>query len=197
MAEQPIIVITGAAGFIGSALAWRLNQAGRTNLLLVDELGLGDKWKNLVPLAYRDYADKDDFLAAVRDGSLDGMGWQGSTAHAARFRAEGLEGAAFQELNVFDARAEVDIGALWDRVWRVNRISVARVEADFSPGRTAGPGDSPSSDETGAGGGQQAPGWLRRWLPNLQSTSLLIDGKEKAVRVCTRCLRTHRKAAAK
>lgn len=37
----------------------------------------------------------------------------------------------------------------------------------------------------------------RRWLPNLQSTSLLIDGKEKNVRVCTRCLRTHRKAAAR
>lgn len=36
----------------------------------------------------------------------------------------------------------------------------------------------------------------RRWLPNLQSTSLVINGKEKPVRVCTRCLRTHRKAAA-
>ena len=34
----------------------------------------------------------------------------------------------------------------------------------------------------------------RRWLPNLQSTSLLLDGKLKAVRICTRCLRTHRKA---
>lgn len=37
----------------------------------------------------------------------------------------------------------------------------------------------------------------RRWLPNLQSTSLVIDGKEKNVRVCTRCLRTYRKAAAR
>lgn len=45
---------------------------GRTNLLLVDELGLGAKWKNLVPLAYMDYADKDAFLVAVRDGSMDG-----------------------------------------------------------------------------------------------------------------------------
>ena len=73
MGKQPLIVITGAAGFIGSALAWRLNQAGRTNLLLVDELGLGEKWKNLVPLAYQDYADKDDFLAAVKDGSMDDL----------------------------------------------------------------------------------------------------------------------------
>jgi ADP-L-glycero-D-manno-heptose 6-epimerase len=71
MAKQPLIIVTGAAGFIGSALAWRLNQMGRTRLLLVDELDLGGKWKNLVPLAYEDYADKSDFLAAIRDGSLD------------------------------------------------------------------------------------------------------------------------------
>lgn len=71
MAEQPLIIVTGAAGFIGSALAWRLNQLGRTNLLLVDELDPGEKWKNLVPLAYQDYADKADFLEALRDGSLD------------------------------------------------------------------------------------------------------------------------------
>lgn len=72
MAEEPLIIVTGAAGFIGSALAWRLNQAGRTNLLLVDELDRGDKWKNLAPLAFRDYADKDEFLEAVRGGKLDG-----------------------------------------------------------------------------------------------------------------------------
>lgn len=35
----------------------------------------------------------------------------------------------------------------------------------------------------------------RRWLPNLQSTSLVIKGKEQRVRCCTRCLRTHRKHA--
>jgi ADP-L-glycero-D-manno-heptose 6-epimerase len=71
MAKQPLIIVTGAAGFIGSALAWRLNQAGRTNLLLVDELDKGAKWKNLVPLAFRDYVDKIDFLESIRSGNLD------------------------------------------------------------------------------------------------------------------------------
>jgi len=71
--KQPLIIVTGAAGFIGSALAWRLNQVGRTNLLLVDELDKSAKWKNLVPLAYQDYADKVDFLEAIRAGSLDGV----------------------------------------------------------------------------------------------------------------------------
>lgn len=71
MAKQPLIIVTGAAGFIGSALAWRLNQAGRTNLLLVDELDKGAKWKNLVPLSFQDYVDKIDFLESIRSGSLD------------------------------------------------------------------------------------------------------------------------------
>ena len=44
------VLITGAAGFIGSALAWRLNSMGRTKLLLVDHLGAtSQKWKNPGP----------------------------------------------------------------------------------------------------------------------------------------------------
>jgi ADP-L-glycero-D-manno-heptose 6-epimerase len=70
---KPMILITGAAGFIGSAIAWRLNQDGNNRLLLVDELGTSTKWKNLVPLAYQDYLDKDELLAALADGRLDGL----------------------------------------------------------------------------------------------------------------------------
>src|SRR5690606_24735720 len=54
----PCYVITGAAGFIGSALAWRLNQLGHDNLILVDALGTDARWKNLVPLRYADYIDR-------------------------------------------------------------------------------------------------------------------------------------------
>jgi ADP-L-glycero-D-manno-heptose 6-epimerase len=68
--KRPVIVITGAAGFIGSALAWRLNRNGRGDLLLVDNLRTSAKWKNLVPLSYLDYMEKDDFLAALEGGSL-------------------------------------------------------------------------------------------------------------------------------
>ncbi len=68
---KPLIIITGAAGFIGSALAWRLNQDGHNQLLLVDELGKSSKWRNLVPLSYHDYLDKDDFLAAVAGGKME------------------------------------------------------------------------------------------------------------------------------
>ncbi len=65
-----MIVITGGAGFIGSALAWRLNRMGRTDLLLVDRLGESEKWRNLVGLAFLDYLDKDDFITRLENGTL-------------------------------------------------------------------------------------------------------------------------------
>src|SRR5438128_84021 len=71
--QDPVIVVTGAAGFIGSAVAWRLNSMGRRQLLLVDELARGDKWKNIAPLAYRDYVEKDDFLRRVGEGDYDDL----------------------------------------------------------------------------------------------------------------------------
>lgn len=57
-----MIVVTGGAGFIGSALVWRLNQLGRNDIMIVDQLGTDDKWKNLVGLDYEEYSDKDEFL---------------------------------------------------------------------------------------------------------------------------------------
>lgn len=55
-------IVTGGAGFIGSAIVWRLNQLGETNVLIVDRLDKTDKWKNLAPLKFADYLDADDFL---------------------------------------------------------------------------------------------------------------------------------------
>jgi ADP-L-glycero-D-manno-heptose 6-epimerase len=63
-----MIVITGAAGFIGSALVWRLNQLGRNNIIIVDELGKDEKWKNLVGLDFEDFINKDLFLEKIDSG---------------------------------------------------------------------------------------------------------------------------------
>jgi len=57
------IIVTGGAGFIGSALVWRLNQLGQSDILIVDRLDSSDKWKNLAPLQFADYQDADDFIA--------------------------------------------------------------------------------------------------------------------------------------
>lgn len=56
------VIVTGGAGFIGSALVWRLNELGHDDILVVDRLDETDKWKNLVPLKFADYLDADDFL---------------------------------------------------------------------------------------------------------------------------------------
>jgi ADP-L-glycero-D-manno-heptose 6-epimerase len=45
---KPLIVITGAAGMIGSGVVRHLNDLGHTHLLLVDDLGCTEKWKNLL-----------------------------------------------------------------------------------------------------------------------------------------------------
>ncbi len=68
-----MIVVTGGAGFIGSAMVWKLNEHGVDDILIVDELGTDDKWKNLVPRRYRDYLHKDVFIEQVRANKLDGV----------------------------------------------------------------------------------------------------------------------------
>ena len=55
-------IVTGAAGLIGSALIWKLNQMGIDDILAVDHLGTSEKWKNLRALAYADYMGKDVFM---------------------------------------------------------------------------------------------------------------------------------------
>ena len=55
-------IVTGGAGFIGSAFVWKLNELGIDDILIVDNLGTTQKWKNLVNLKYYDYIHKDDFI---------------------------------------------------------------------------------------------------------------------------------------
>ncbi len=63
--EKGAILVTGGAGFIGSALVWRLNEKGFDDIVVSDFLGTEEKWRNLVPLAFRDYIEADELIARL------------------------------------------------------------------------------------------------------------------------------------
>jgi ADP-L-glycero-D-manno-heptose 6-epimerase len=65
---NPCIVVTGAAGFIGSNIIKGLNARGITNIIAVDDLTQGDKFLNLVDLRIADYVDAQVFYKKFAQG---------------------------------------------------------------------------------------------------------------------------------
>ncbi|HQO08586.1 MAG TPA: ADP-glyceromanno-heptose 6-epimerase [Clostridiales bacterium] len=65
-----MILVTGGAGFIGSAVVWELNRRGIEDIVICDHLGSSDKWKNLRALKYADYIEKDEFLSHLVYGTV-------------------------------------------------------------------------------------------------------------------------------
>ena len=57
-----MIIVTGAAGFIGSCIVSKLNKEGTNNIIAIDILRKNDKWKNLRNLNFYDYLDRDQLL---------------------------------------------------------------------------------------------------------------------------------------
>ncbi|HTP46701.1 MAG TPA: ADP-glyceromanno-heptose 6-epimerase [Casimicrobiaceae bacterium] len=65
------IVVTGAAGFIGSHLVKALNERGERRIVAVDNLTQGDKFRNLVDCEIAEYLDKEEFLVRLAEGEFD------------------------------------------------------------------------------------------------------------------------------
>ena len=68
-----MIVVTGAAGFIGSVLIWKLNQLGKKDILAVDQKAKNTpKWKNLRKKQFEIYLESDEFLERLEKKEFDG-----------------------------------------------------------------------------------------------------------------------------
>ncbi len=65
-----MIVVTGGAGFIGSAIIWALNNRGLDDIMAVDSLGCDDRWRNLNGLRFTDYLEKEDFLDRILNNKI-------------------------------------------------------------------------------------------------------------------------------
>ncbi len=59
------IIVTGGAGFIGANIVRELNARGADDVVIVDRLRHGDKWRNLTGLRFEDFVDKDVFRDEV------------------------------------------------------------------------------------------------------------------------------------
>lgn len=67
-----MIILTGGAGFIGSAMLWELNRAGRDDVLVVDDLesASSGKWKNISGLRYTDITGIEAFSSLLESKRL-------------------------------------------------------------------------------------------------------------------------------
>ena len=65
------LIVTGAAGFIGSNLVKALNARGVTDIVAVDNLTRAEKMPNLADCEIADYLDKEDFIERVRADEFD------------------------------------------------------------------------------------------------------------------------------
>jgi ADP-L-glycero-D-manno-heptose 6-epimerase len=67
------VIVTGGAGFIGSAFVWKLNQEGIDDILIVDNLNESEKWKNLTGIRFSDYIHKKAFLQSLISDTMTYM----------------------------------------------------------------------------------------------------------------------------
>ena len=66
-----MVVVTGAAGFIGSVVAGELNKKGYNNLILVDDFSKKEKERNYINLKYDSLIDRNDFFAWFKESHDD------------------------------------------------------------------------------------------------------------------------------
>ncbi len=126
------ILVTGGAGFIGSALVWALNARGVDSIVITDILGSDEKWKNLVPLRFADYIEASDFRAKLHQHP-DSLGRFSTIFHLGACSATTEKNATYLADNNFGYTKELATWALKTGS-RFIYASSAATYGDGSPG---------------------------------------------------------------
>ena len=79
------IIVTGGAGMIGSNIIEGLNKSGHNDIIVVDHLKNGEKFRNISDLDISDYYDKKDFISLIKDrndfGQIDALYHEGACSN--------------------------------------------------------------------------------------------------------------------
>ncbi len=124
------IVVTGAAGFIGSNLVEALNARGIDDIIAVDDLQQGEKFRNLADLRISDYVDRREFYEAFARGHygrVEAVFHQGACSDTMEH-----DGRYMMDVNFRDSRTLLD--ACESRATRLLYASSAATYGDGSRG---------------------------------------------------------------
>jgi len=116
------VLVTGGAGFIGSALVWELNRRGCEDIVITDILGTSEKWKNLVPLRFADYLEAEDLLPRL-DGNA--LGNFDLVLHLGATSATTERDASHLVRNNFEYTRRLAAWSLASNAWFVHASSAA------------------------------------------------------------------------
>ena len=135
-----MLVVTGGAGFVGSNLIQALNQSGREQILLVDDLTDASKIANLADLKISDYADKNEFLIDIeRHGipeSVTGVLHQGACSDTMATDGQDVMSTNYvYSKKLFSACARAGVSFIY--------ASSASVYGREGPFRESGEGEKP------------------------------------------------------
>ncbi len=118
---------------------------------------------------------------------FDGIQWQDSSASAGTFTATGSTESPFSRIEARDLRATINTGAIWDRVWQVDEVKIARVFLDLSPGGPRSSVPQPNMDSASRVG--SSGGFFSSLMPNrtvvqgigVEQFSLLWKSAERSI----------------